>query len=261
MEIREEAHDGHRLRLRERVVENSLDELAVHEVVEYLLCYVIPRQDVNALAHALLEEFGSLHALLRADIAALARVRGMGQYAANWFAFVDEMLRAADLMAQEEADEVNCFLDLYLYASRTERDFAPPCTLQLCLDIEGEMMSRILIPSRAWGEPEYQRRLITHVLESHASSVVLVQFTGRESADPEEYDVRCAGSYSSSLQAAGCSLMDVVLAGDGETISMRRLGMIPERSITDVQRSLRENYLRSMPDLSTLRWKDFRREE
>ena len=55
-----EFHDGRRERLRYRIMERGTDELKPHEVLEFLLYYAVPRQDVNDLAHALLEYFGSL---------------------------------------------------------------------------------------------------------------------------------------------------------------------------------------------------------
>ena len=66
MERTNEAHEGHRARLRRKVRETGLDALAPHEILEFLLYHIVPRQDVNALAHRLLERFGSVEGVLRA---------------------------------------------------------------------------------------------------------------------------------------------------------------------------------------------------
>ena len=51
-------HEGHRKRLRQRARATQLEGFQPHEVLELLLTYAIPRQDVNPLAHALIDRFG-----------------------------------------------------------------------------------------------------------------------------------------------------------------------------------------------------------
>ena len=55
------AHDGHRSRMRERFRREGLNGFADHEALELMLFYAIPQRNVNPLAHALLERFGSFH--------------------------------------------------------------------------------------------------------------------------------------------------------------------------------------------------------
>lgn len=58
-------HDGHRARMKARFVRSGLDNFDDHSVLELLLFYAVPRRDVNELAHALLDHFGTLDASLR----------------------------------------------------------------------------------------------------------------------------------------------------------------------------------------------------
>lgn len=73
------ASEGHRARLRKRLLDGGAEALADHEVVEYLLMTAIPRRDVKPLAHALIRRFGSLAGVLNADPRALAAHPGMGE--------------------------------------------------------------------------------------------------------------------------------------------------------------------------------------
>ena len=50
-----------------------------HVVLEMMLTYVIPRRDVNDLAHRLLNTFGSLTGVLEADPLRLSDVEGVGE--------------------------------------------------------------------------------------------------------------------------------------------------------------------------------------
>ena len=75
-------HEGHRERLRTRFNKEGLDGFALHEALELLLTYAIPRIDTNGLAHALIRRFGSLSAVLEASNADLMQVEGIGSRAA-----------------------------------------------------------------------------------------------------------------------------------------------------------------------------------
>ncbi|RUT26034.1 DNA repair protein RadC [Asaia sp. W19] len=57
---------GHRMRMRHRVLSNGAEALADYEVLEMLLYYSIPRRDTKPLAKALLHRFGSLAAVFGA---------------------------------------------------------------------------------------------------------------------------------------------------------------------------------------------------
>ena len=60
-------HQNHRERLRERFMrENGFEHFTDTQILELLLFYAKPRSDTNPLAHALLDEFGSLKGVLEA---------------------------------------------------------------------------------------------------------------------------------------------------------------------------------------------------
>ena len=71
-------HDGHRARMKARFVRCGLDNFDDHSVLELLLFYAVPRRDVNELAHALLDHFGTLDAVFEARGAEIDRVGKYG---------------------------------------------------------------------------------------------------------------------------------------------------------------------------------------
>ena len=71
-------HEGHRSRMIKRLL-NDADNLSDHELLEVLLYPVIPRKDVNPLAHKLILVFGSLKNVFYADEKQLLSVTGVGQ--------------------------------------------------------------------------------------------------------------------------------------------------------------------------------------
>ena len=60
-------HSGHRARLKNAYARGGLASFAPHEAMELILYSLIPRRDVNALAHALTDPSGTLDGALSQD--------------------------------------------------------------------------------------------------------------------------------------------------------------------------------------------------
>ena len=71
-------HTGHRRRTKDEFLEGGLTGLPDHRVLELLLFYAIPQGDVNPLAHALMDHFGSLAGVFHATPEQLMAVDGVG---------------------------------------------------------------------------------------------------------------------------------------------------------------------------------------
>ena len=86
-------NDGYRARLRRRFAQDPLT-LSPEELLELLLTYAIPRQDVGPQAHALLERFGDIAAVLAASHGDLTAVAGIGDQATTLLALVRQLVQA-----------------------------------------------------------------------------------------------------------------------------------------------------------------------
>lgn len=87
----ENEHKNHRQRLRNRFISSGLAGFEPHEVLELLLFYVIPQQDTNPIAHRLINHFGSLSAVMDADIEDLIRISGIKDYSASILKLIPEI--------------------------------------------------------------------------------------------------------------------------------------------------------------------------
>lgn len=82
-------HKGHRQRLRDRFASNEESSRAEAALLELLLTYALPQQDVQPLARRLLAEFGGLSALLATPLETLARSKGIKENSAVLLKLVD----------------------------------------------------------------------------------------------------------------------------------------------------------------------------
>jgi len=248
MDRRNNVHGGHRERLRQRLMVEGVDNFEPHELLEFLLYYAIPRQNVNMLAHELLNYFGNLRNVLGADVTELTQVKGMGEHAAHWLNLVGKCM---DICGQVEPKG---FLNMST-AGLVVQDIrsmnlqpAAPCLMQLCLNREnGLLYRRILCTSREWGEPEILREGIRDVFSTGARYVILVLFSNDDPLEPTQYDIQKIQDYAYALNTADSVLLDLILIQKNRCRSLRRDGHIPDLLHESKTQRMCEEYLSDLP--------------
>ena len=80
-------HEGHRERLRKRFL-TSTDQVSEIELLELILTYSIPRRDVAPIARNLLQQYGSIDAIVSAPIEELAAFPGVGESTTSLFRII-----------------------------------------------------------------------------------------------------------------------------------------------------------------------------
>lgn len=84
-------HSGHRKRMKKRFLEYGLDTFEKHEILELALYYAIPMKDTNPIAHKLMDQFGSLSAVLDAPVDILME-SGLTENTAIFLKILPELL-------------------------------------------------------------------------------------------------------------------------------------------------------------------------
>lgn len=93
-QVAKSAHDGHRKRLRSKLLSSQFDYLCPHELLELLTFYSIPRKDTNELAHDILNYYGNnFTAVFEASPGELQKIPGVGENTAALIALVRCVIR------------------------------------------------------------------------------------------------------------------------------------------------------------------------
>lgn len=100
-------NDGHRQRLRERMLKEGLEGFKDHELLELLLFQSVPRKDTNKLAHTLLSSFGNLGNVLNAQPEELMLVKGISEVTACNLSMLKEVWRRYKRDEKEKIDLSN----------------------------------------------------------------------------------------------------------------------------------------------------------
>ena len=168
-------HDGHREKMRRRFLSGGLEQFADHEALELLLYYAIPRRDTNPIAHALIDRYGSLSAVLAAPVEDLQKVEGIGESAAILLKLVPRLCakaRLADADRQElilnTASRAGAYLLERFYGEQNEVIY------QLCLDRKGKLLACKKLGEGSIASAALDvRKLVENAILHSASSVVL----------------------------------------------------------------------------------------
>ncbi len=223
----EALHSGHRQRLRERFLRDGMDSLEDHTVLELLLCYAIPRKDVNDLAHRLLQRFGSLSAVLDADQAALEQVPGLGANAAALLRIIPAMSRRylidragkGKKPSLRDTAQAGEFFLPYFYGAREEKVYAAflddNCRLLECREMFGGGIGYA---------PMNVRKLVEAALRLRASNVILAHNHPDGYAMPSREDRESTEIVSRALEAVQLHLLDHIIIAEDEYVSMEECG-------------------------------------
>ena len=102
-------HEGHRGRMRAKLLSHGQRIFDTYELLEMLLYQVIPCKDTNPIAKRLLSAFGSLDGVLTSDKESLMGVSGVGERAAEFLISVGKLgdIIGAELLPRQTADFSN----------------------------------------------------------------------------------------------------------------------------------------------------------
>ena len=217
-------HDGHREKMRRRFLETGLAGFADHEALEFLLFYAIPRRDTNALAHQLLERYGSLEMVLSAPVEDLQKVEGMGESAALLLRLVP-MLTERSRRKEDAPVILNSTEKAGNYMLCRFDGKKNELVYELCLDRKGKLLaSKLLTEGDVNGAELNIRKLVGNALLTNASAVILSHNHPSGVALPSGEDFATTDRVRSSLESVGVQLVDHIIVADGDFVSMRDSG-------------------------------------
>ncbi|MEA4942013.1 MAG: DNA repair protein RadC [Oscillibacter sp.] len=217
-------HDGHREKMRRRFLETGLAGFADHEALEFLLFYAIPRRDTNALAHQLLERYGSLEMVLSAPVEDLQKVEGMGESAALLLRLVP-MLTERSRRKEDAPVILNSTEKAGNYMLCRFDGKKNELVYELCLDRKGKLLaSKLLTEGDVNGAELNIRKLVGNALLTNASAVILSHNHPSGVALPSGEDFATTDRVRTALESVGVQLVDHIIVADGDFVSMRDSG-------------------------------------
>jgi DNA repair protein RadC len=222
--------EGHRNRMRARLLTAGPEALADHEMLEMLLFLALPRRDTKPIARELLTRFGGFGPVVTASPAELRSVEGLGD--AGIAALKLAHAAASRLLRGELAgkpllqswDALTGYLRATFGHEKTERFHV------LFLDGRSRLIAdEIMGRGTTNHAPVYPREIARRALELHASTVILAHNHPSGSTDVSRDDVSMTRDVKRALQPLGLGLHDHLIVTGDTCVSMRLQGLLAER--------------------------------
>ena len=219
--------EGHRARLRTRLLTAGPAALADYELLELVLFLALPRRDTKPIAKALLARFGSFSAAISAPLNDIRAVEGIGDAGA---AALKTVQAAALRLARAELvdrpllgnwDRLMDYLTAVLARERVEQFRV------LFLDTRNRLIAD---EAQAQGTvnhtPVYPREVVKRALEVQASAIILVHNHPSGDPTPSREDIAMTREVKAAAAALTIVLHDHVIIGNGRWLSFRREGLL-----------------------------------
>jgi len=219
--------EGHRARMRTRLLTAGPESVADHELLEMVLFLALPRRDTKPIARALLGRFGSFANAVAAPVGDLRGVEGLGDAGVAALKTIQAAalrLVRADIQDRPLLSSWDRLLD-YLTASMARERVEQFRVLYLDNKnrlIADEVQARGTINHT----PVYPREVVKRALELHAAAIILAHNHPSGDPAPSRDDIAMTQEMVRAAEALGVVLHDHVIVGNGRTVSFRAEGLL-----------------------------------
>jgi DNA repair protein RadC len=219
--------EGHRARMRARLLTAGPDALADHEMLEMVLFLALPRKDTKPVARLLLDRFGSFAAAISAVPAELLAVEGVGEAGAAALKLVQgaslRLLRDA-VREQPVLKEWSRLIDYLIGALAHER---VEQARVLFLDSKNRLLADEIQGRGTINQTMvYPREIVRRALELNATAIILVH--NHPSGDPtaSREDMAMTKAVQRAASALGIGFHDHIIVAGTRWVSFQKEGWL-----------------------------------
>ena len=223
-EKKENLHEGHRKRVKERFLKHGLESFTEIQVLETLLFYAVPKKDTNETAHLLLNTFGSLKKVFEADYDMLLKVNGIGENAASLIKFFQmASKRYLELVYMEQQETVyNTPDSLMDYCKRLFLGEKKELVYVIGLDADLVIVNKELINEGCPDNSSIPFRKITDfVSKSNISRIVITHNHPNGLFLASQADIAITQDLVQVMEQIGIDVVDHIIVGKTGAASMR----------------------------------------
>jgi DNA repair protein RadC len=222
-----DSRHGHRERLRQQYLEVGAENMRDAELLELLLCYAVPRQDTNGMAHRLLDTFGSLASVLDSTRQDLMDMGGISENTSILFQLLKDLSWKKAVAQASEKKQLLSTIDFGGYLVPRFQDKKEELVYLLGLDAMNRVVGCYQLFSGTVNTVSFSsRKVVEAALNMKATGVVLAHNHPSGIALPSPEDVQTTRTLSNVLQVMDITLLDHIVVANGDFVSMAESGIL-----------------------------------
>ena len=214
-------------RPRERLLSTGPQQLSDAELLAIFLRTGLPGKSAVDLARDLLQEFGSLRALLTTDQGAFCRIKGLGTAKYALLQAVLEMGRRHLWQTLQHGDGITDPAQAKLYVQARLRDY--PHEVFACLYLDNRhrcLQFEELFRGTIHGASVHPREVVKQALYHNAAAIILAHNHPSGVANPSQADRDLTDRLKAALALVDVRVLDHLVVGDGECVSFAERGWL-----------------------------------
>lgn len=236
-------HDGHRNRLLDLAVEAGFDAMSDYQVVEFFLTYILPRGDVNPLAHRLLNEYQDYANILDANAIDLTHVYGINDRSAKRIAVFKNFFDYYTNSRLSKKKFLSTYGEIIDLVEETVRFRNSENILLIGLSPSNRLIQKRILSNNSINNVSITlAELSAFLLSSKASKIALGHCHPYGIAEPSETDDKSYKETKKFCELYGVEYLDAYIVGmDGVYSHNREAKVRNFMDVNDVTKMLLSN--------------------
>lgn len=215
---------NHRRRIKEHLLAHGLAYLNDHQMIEVLLFFGIPQKDTNAIAHELLNKYGSFHEVFNGSVEELKSVNGMTENAAILISLIPQYVAALTTKKQlgkslRNPEDMAAFFMAQYVGVKNEK------ILLACLDDQLRLIELIPLATGNINRVDIEiRNIATHAIRTNASQIILAHNHIDKRSSPTQEERKINDELKKTFANLTMKLAEhVIIGNDGAALMMSNL--------------------------------------
>jgi DNA repair protein RadC len=214
-------HEGHRKRLQNRYKTGGADGLSDHNLLELLLFYSIPRVDTNETAHRLLNRFGTLDGVFKADIDSIAAVNGIGEKSALHIKLIFDIYNRISFQRAAVKKNMRDIENVRKYLVEKMRPYSNEVMMILMLNLSGELIDSKIISEGTKDRVGFDiRKIVEPAFACGASSIIIAHSHPDGKLEPSYQDISATSKMMSNLNSLGLVMIEHYIVNHNDVLGI-----------------------------------------
>ena len=209
-------HEGHRDRLRQKALENGIDSLADHEILELMLSFAVPYKDMNSIAHQLINEFGSIQNVLTRPTKELEKIIGVGKKTAQYLNCLSLFCKYYHVFdVKEKKNYISSAFQSYQFCKKLVERLDHEEFYAVCIDNDNCVKNFKKFSKGTNNETGVNlKELVQYTLNSNCNNVIICHNHPKGCEKPSANDLNITKNIYMALAFHGISLLDHIIIGE-----------------------------------------------
>lgn len=213
-------HEGHRKRMRDVVNKRGLDGMPQHQVLEYMLSFVVPQKDTNVIAHNLIKKYGTITAVLESNQTSLAETKGVGEVVAHYLANFRNMFAYYQHSKAEVVSTICNSREAFVYSKLLLSDKLVEELYVIGLDSKNQIIFTEKISSGTTNKNNVSIRTITEfIVHYKVGNIIVAHNHPKGKAVPSPEDDRFTRALACAMGIIDVQVLDHVIIGTSSCYS------------------------------------------